>query len=663
MNSHRHAPPVALALAALALALGAAPAAAQIRTDYRGSLSFEEFVEIHGTTDRYELLAQEIKGDCTQCHKRRAETEATVSAGFLYRQKDGGAETLRPYEKLESHPEGAFDVYYRDPAWGRVHAVGEYLGGADHGARVDVRYRNLVTGSATSLGFPHNQEHLALPASTGETPPLFLADDRNPGGDYRKELSEQTVNLRVGPGVYPAHVRVMARRFAVEGDAQLTFLDENCTTNCHNVSQKRKLDHTTAEIEGGADAHAGYGMISYAYNYTQFRDDENDPEHVFGPITGVTPGGISAHNTYPDARAWEHRVRLSTTQTGQVTASAGLHVGRVTNEDTDVARNYYRGDADLGWAPFTWVQGALRFRRVHKADDLGSSDAEALRETAGLPVEYELEENRYSAMVSLRPFSRFTLRGDAIRTERVRTQADGFGLPADSRKTEWKAGAHYRPVRGVALRGSYGILRTDDEQGLPTAPTEARTWQAWASVQPWWFLSFNGSWLDVRAENEDFDRDEERSVAQASLVVTPVAAFSLGGFVARFRNEVKAPVDATAGGVTLRVDSSAPYEAVGTQYGVFADWEPVERLALRTQLALLKATGSFETSSAAFGDLGEYSDFDARQWDLSLDLGYEWASGWGVASRFVRSAYRQDGASPEDDEDVTEGRLILSKRW
>lgn len=665
MKRHRHPAPAALvpAALALALALGAAPAAAQIRTDYRGSLSIEEFVEIHGTTDRYELLAQEIKGDCTQCHKQRAETEATVGAGYLYRRKDGGAQTLRPYEKLDSHPEGYFDLYHRDPGWGRLHATGEYLGGTDHAAQVDVRYKNLVVGSATSQGFPHNEENVALPPSTGEAPPLFFADDRNPGGDYRKEVSEQTVNLRVGPGVYPAHVRVMARRFAVEGDSQLTFLDENCTTNCHNISRKRDLDHTTAEIEGGADAHAGYGMASYSYNFTQFRNDEADPEHVFGPITGVTPGGVSAHNTYPDARAWEHRVRVSTTQTGQVTASAGLHMGRVTNEDVDVARNYYRGDADLGWAPWSWLSAALKFRRTHKADDVGSADAQALRADAGLPMEYELEENRYAAQVSVRPLSRLTLRGDAVRTEQVRTQGDGFGLPTDSRKTEWKTSAQYRPVRGVTLRGSYGILLTDDEQGLPTAPTEARTWQAWASVQPWWFLNFNGSWLDVRAENEDYDRDEERTVAQASLTVTPVAAFSVGGFVARFRNEVKAPVDASAGGVTLRVDHSAPYEAVGTQYGVFADWEPVERLTLRAQFAILRAEGSFETSSADFGDLGAFSEFDARQWDLGLDLGYEWQSGWGLASRFARSAYRQDGAFPEDDEDVIEGRLILSKRW
>ncbi len=661
MSSQRHAVSVALAL--VALALGAGPSAAQLRKEYRGALSTDEFREIHGTTDREELFAKEIKGDCTECHERRSETDVKVGVGGVFRQEDGGGETLRPYEELDSHAVGQFDLYYRNPAWGRVHTTAEYLGGTDHAARVDVRYKNMVHAAVTSQGFPHNEEHLALPGPTGEVPPQYLSEDRDPGADYRKELSEQTVRIAAGPPNYPAHVRAMARRFAVDGDTQQLFLDENCTTNCHNFSQTRDLNHTTAEVEGGADAHLGYGMVSYAYNYTQFRDDENDPEHVFGAIDGVTAGGISAHNTYPDARAWEHRVALSTTQTGQVTASASLNVGRVENEDSDVARDYYRGEADLAWRPLSWVSALVRYRRTHKADDLGDASSAALRDAAGLPVEYGLDEDRYTATLSLRPFSGLTLRGDAVRTELARDDARGFRLPADSRKTEWKASAFYRPLRRVNLRGSYGVLTADDEAGLPTTPTEARRWQVWASVQPWSFLALNGSWLSVDAENEDFDRDEERTVAQANLTVTPAASFSVGGFVSRFRNEVTAPVRATDEGVTLRVDGSAPYEATGTQYGVFADWQPVERLTLRAQVALLEAEGSFETTSASFGDLGAFSEFDARQWDLALDLGYEWESGWGVASRFARSSYEQRGDTPEDDEDVLEGKLVLSKRW
>jgi len=289
-----------------------------------------------------------------------------------------------------------------------------------------------------------------------------------------------------------------------------------------NISQTRDLDQTTTEIEGGADAHLGYGMVSYAYNYTQFRNDENDPEHNYGAaIHGAHPGGISAHNTYPDARAWEHVVRLSTTQTGQVAASANLSVGRVENEDSEVARDYYRGEVDLTWRPRNWVSTLLRYRRTHKQDDVSDTTTAALLEAAGLPAEYRVDEDRYSASVTLRPVSRLTLRGDAIRTEHVRTDAEGYSLPANSRKHEWKASAFYRPMRRVSLRGSYKLLLADDETALDTTPTKARRWQAWAGLQPWWFLALNGSWLAVDAENEDANREDERTVAQANLPLLP----------------------------------------------------------------------------------------------------------------------------------------------
>jgi len=662
MNSHRLVASATIALAALVL--GAAPVGAQQKKEYSGSLAPEEFREIHGTTDRYELLAKEIKGDCTECHKRRAETDITVGAGYLYRREDGGGETLRPYEDLDSHPEAVFDVYYRNPEWGRVHWNGEYLGGAYYSVRGDARYQTMVNATVTSQGFPHNEEHLTLPPPTGETPvPEFNPDDQDPGADYRKDLGEQTVRVAAGLPNYPAHVRVRARRYAVGGETQQIFLDENCTTNCHDVSQTRDLNNTTVEAGGGADAHLGYGMVSYTYDYTQFRDDEDDPEYDFGPIDGVTPGGVMAHNTYPDARLWEQRVRVSTTQTGQIAASAGLHVGRVENQDNDVARDYYRGEADASWTPRSWVSVLVRYRRSHKKDDLPDDTTASLRQAAGLPVEYGVDEDRYAASLSLRPFSRLTLRGDVTRTEQVRDDAEGFGLPSDSRKTEWKASAFYRPVRRVNLRGSYSMLHVDDEAGLPTDPIDSRRWQAWASAQPWSFLSVNASYLDVHAENDDFNRDEDRSVVQTGVTVMPLASVSVGGFYSRFHNEVTTPVTALSEGVTLRVDNSTPYDAVGTQYGLFADWRPTERLTLRGQYSVLRAKGSFETSSATFGDLGAYSDFDARQWDLAVDLGYEWASGWGVNTRFGKSSYAQEGDVDEEDEDILEGKLVLSKRW
>jgi len=661
MNSYRLVAPAMIALASLVL--GAVPAGAQLKKEYRGSLAPEEFREIHGTTDRYELLAKEIKGDCTACHKRRSETDVKVGAGFLYRREDGGGETLRPYDDLDSHPEALFDVYFRNPEWGRVHATGEYLGGTDHTARVDARYQTMVNATVTSQGFPHNQEHLTLPGPSGETPVAqFNPDDQDPGADYRKDLGEQTLRVIAGLPQYPAHVRVRARRWTVGGEAQQIFVDENCTTNCHDISQTRDLDSTTTEVGAGADAHLGYGMVSYAYDYTQFRDDEDDPEHTYGAVDGVSAGGVSAHNTYPDARLWEHRVRVSTTQTGQITASAGLHLGRVENEDSDVARDYYRGEADVTWTPWSWVTALVRYRRTHKEDDVPDAAA-ALRETAGLPAEYGEDEDRYAASLSVRPIDRLTLRGDVVRTERVSDEADGFRLPSDSRKTEWKASAFYRPVRRVNLRASYSALKVDDEAVERTDPTQSRRWQAWASAQPWSFLSVNASYSGVSAENEDFDRDEDRSVLQAGITVMPVASVAVGGFYSRFCNEVTAAVTSVSEGVKLRVDGDTPYEALGTQYGVFADWRPLERLTLRGQWSILRAKGSFETGSATFGDLGAFSDFDARQQDLAVDLGYEWESGWGVTTRFEKSDYAQEGAIEEEDEDVLEGKLILSKRW
>ncbi len=647
----------------LALLLGLPAAATAQSVQYKETLTAEEFIDIHGTTDRYELLAMELKGDCAQCHKKRAEFEGFVTPGYKYRDIDKGGETLRPYDPLDSWPVGAFDVYYRNPNWGRFEAQGEYFGEDYYQTELNTRYLNYVSTTVKSQQFPHNEERELFAPSSGETPvPVYNPDDQDPTADYTKDIGEHSVALRAGPASYPAHLRLKARRYSTGGAMQQQFLDENCTSNCHNVSQKRKLDGVTYEAEGGADAHLGYAAASATFNYTEYLDDKNDPEWDYEGLSGGLGAGVSAHNTFPDVRAYEVHLAANTMSTGKISGSTGFNMGNRKNEDSNIEENYYSGQANFLWRPHRMVGLALKYRRVHMEDDVTSSD-KALRAAGGLPEEYGLTEDRYAAALTFSPWNNVSLKGDVSYSTKDRDENEAFGMPGTTKTTSWKATLSYKPVRRVSLRAAYGMDDIDDPP-YENSPTEASRLDLWASVRLWRALELHGSWMMVDSKNDDTDFENNRSIGQAGLVLTPVSWLMVSGHYSRFDLDVtqsQANIESDPGGIDLGLTDDVPFDATGNHYVFELTVRPVERLSLTGGYAYLDADGKMKTTSSVIGDVGSFSKFDANQEDISLGLQYETEGGWGLRTKAVRSTYEQDNV--DNDEEVRELELLLSKRW
>jgi hypothetical protein len=312
----------------------------------------------------------------------------------------------------------------------------------------------------------------------------------------------------------------------------------------------------------------------------------------------------------------------------------------------------------VNWRPLQWFSVAAKYRRSHRQDDVGA-DVESLRQAASLPEEFARTTDRYSGVLTIQPLQSLVLRGDFTHTEEKRADAEGFGESADTRTNEGRLNVTYRPARRATLRGLYDWLRTIDEPAFRTSPSDSRKLQAWASVQASSWLLLFANWTNVDAENRFLDFQNQQTAYQAGFNVMPaLSPFNVGAFYSYFKTDVTRDRDSIAGDFLL-VTSNLSYAAVGTQYLLQVEWRPVERLTFKTELAYITAEGSMDSRPA---DLGQWTDFKATQKDVSLGGAYEFPSGWGISARLAQSRYEQEDAQGADEK-ITEGQLMLSKRW
>jgi hypothetical protein len=344
-----------------------------------------------------------------------------------------------------------------------------------------------------------------------------------------------------------------------------------------------------------------------------------------------------------------------------LSAWGSFALGQRRNEDVEIDENYYRGMAEALWRPFEWISLAAKYRRSERREEVSDDATSAFRTAAGFPDEFGVIEDRYEGILTLQPLRSLTLQGDFIHKEETRSDADGFGEAVNSRGNRWGVIATYRPYRRITVRGSYNGLRTQDEPAYSTLPTDSQAWRLWATAQPWWFLLLNLNWQSTNADNRFSDFKNDQNTVQLGFTLTPTATVSFGAYYSHFKNDADRPEGDIPAGTFLLVDDGISYQAKGNQYLLQASWRPTERFLSQLQYSWLKADGALNTDSATVGDLGVYSDFEATQQDLSLDMQYEMTNGWGVQGRAAISLYKETDV--DNDEKVTDVRILLSKRW
>ena len=571
---------------------------------------------------------------------------------------DGGGETLLPYRLLDSH--AVAKAHYREPLWDGLLDLSFSWEGEDYYNFTGDYYGLTDTVVVRSQKFVRNLEHVNLPGPANSPSSQYWSEDLDPGDTYHLDNQENYASFKYKWHTYPANVSVAIRQYTTEGEKQQLFLNENCATNCHNISETRKIKTSTDQIFLNGTTHLGVVDVSYNYKNTQFTDDMSDPVYAFGSIPTYA-GTRDVHNAYPDLDSSEHLLSISTNHTGRISGLLGLGVGDRENLDSGVSEKYQQLLGRFLWRPNKTVAVFLDSKQHYQQDDRPPATLESERLADGAPLRYGSVLNRHKLTVNYYPVDILDLKGEFSLTDTQREDNELWGLPDDTSSNEWRLTARIKPSQKVKIKGIFADRNTDNP-AYQSSSTDSRKIQLFGQWVPSPGLCLEADLKDFADENTDSGQVNDRQIVSAAVTYAPPKPFFLAFRVYQFTNDISADITFADIAPSPIVDEDVPYTADGTQYMFQAVWSATKKLQLTGQYSYLQAEGSYDADITGFADVEDYSGLDAIQQESSLDLTYTMNDGWGVSARFAQMSY-EDKESNLEDEDVSEVSASVTRRW
>ena len=451
---------------------------------------------------------------------------------------DDNTQAVLPYSELESFPVLELESFWaRDSSRLRLDSLVNSR--KDYIAEFFYDYTGRFRFSLLDESLVHRLDHqpLVAPAPTAQ----ILTSDEDPTAEYNLQFRQQDVAVRFSPQFLASHVTLRYHRTSKNGDHQLRYLDENCTTQCHIVSRTRPVDQETQEFFAMADAHLGPLEMSIDHLRRVHDNQAEIPTDDFGS------GAAQQHDVLPDNRYGLTTFKIHNSQAGGLVAAASLSAGKRKNESeqSDVApiqaeTDIFKAAGDLSWTPSPLVTFAFRYRIVQLDNEIGAA---YLTPALALPAGIDVTRNTYGATVVLRPTRRVTAKGD-YQHEQIRrdhTRDDSFWVvPRDEAIDRLALDLHYRPFIRSTTRFDLGYLFTrssDPAYAMSNENTHVVKAGARIAPSPHWGLNAN-----LRAEDGEnggvtaplttgqflFDRTSRKGDATVNAWVAPTQRVTVG---------------------------------------------------------------------------------------------------------------------------------------
>jgi hypothetical protein len=369
---------------------------------------------------------------------------------------DGNTQAVLPYSEQKSFPILDLDSFWaRDSSRLRLDSL--VNGRKDYLAEFFYDYTGRLRLSLLDESLIHRLDHQPLPPSSAQVETI----DNDPNADYALQFRQQDVALKYAPQFLASHVTLRYHRTSRDGEEQLRYLDENCTTQCHINSRTRPVAQETQEFFTMADAHLGPLEMSIDHLQRLFDNQAEIPTNDFGS------GLAQQHDVLPDNRYGLTTFKIHNSQAGGLVAAASLSAGKRKNESEqrDVApiqaeTDIFKAAGDLSWTPSPLVTFAFRYRITQIDNQVGAA---YLTPALALPAGIDVTKNIYGATAVLRPTRRVTAKGDYQHEQihRDHTRTDSFWVvPRDEAIDRLALDLHYRPFIKSSTRFDLGYLYT-----------------------------------------------------------------------------------------------------------------------------------------------------------------------------------------------------------
>ncbi|MBI5632443.1 MAG: MtrB/PioB family outer membrane beta-barrel protein [Nitrospirae bacterium] len=588
----------------------------------------------------------------------------------------------------------------------RLHLDAGYNNQKDYEGDLSYAFKDRVLFRWINSTLYHNLDNtppVDLDPATTTTAAVNVFDT---GKQYGRTVGMNSLLLRLKAPDFPAHLYFEGFFVDKDGTQQQKFLGGAASIRSRTVrvSEKRDVDLETRIYTVGVNSHLGPVEIDYAHSEKRLSVGQPDPVYTYlmpasgaPPLPCAAPGCSYSHNGMPELMSSTDTLKIHTTYTGQIAASATLSKTEKDNRENSAQADFLYGAADLTYMPSERITMFLKYR--HKESELESPDLAYITNlTSGAVYSSNVYQpissvsDMYSASVRFRALPNITLKGE-INLENIRRENnEEWNTPDSTEKTNMILSSDMKLFKHLKLKLKFTHKNINDPAHNiePESSDELYASLSWNPIKNLTtFLSYSSRhdsrdhvhYLYADSIGDEHDLlfgarkvDNERVTGVVNYMV--LNNVSITGSYAFGRTTTKQDITyaCNTGGCigtdpagTPYADPMVPFKTIVQTFGLDLTYQPTRSLTLNGGVSHTTAQGRFSPSNLlGQSSIDDFSELKTRETIYSVSGEYLLRKGFGIGLNYRYATFKDAYDNMLDD--VNDGRvhivfLTLSKKW
>jgi predicted porin len=570
----------------------------------------------------------------------------------------------------------------------RLHLDVDIQDQKDYFGDLSYSYKDLILFRGIDRTVWHNLVNIPLIDLNPATPSPGV-DVRDSGVEYGTKTSINNASLRFKMPDFPLHIYLDGSYIDKSGSMQQRFLGgSGYFNNIVRVSEQRDVDWVTKGLLMGINSHLGPIEADFSHGERRFDSSGTQVFQDFYTDAGVRPAGVFEHNLIPDFKSSSNTLKLHTSYTGSIVASATLSNIDTKNDSSGTKADYVIGTADFTWMPMPKLTFYVKYRYKDTDFDNPSSvtisDLSNPFQTFTYPVKAAISSttNTVSGTVRYLPIKGVTLRAEYAFQNVDRENASLWGLPDSTQSNTVTISADTRILKGLNFKAQYTYLQINNPayNTDPNHSNAAKFSLSWVPIpQVNTYVSY--TFAREKRDNVSFveadgtitttpnNRDVKKDMVMGSATFLILKDLSLTGSYAYMHNNTQQDIGYSDLAGVPQIDSSVPNKETAQTFAVDVNYMPKDNITLHAGVSYTLSSGQFYPSSADLlqpVSVGSFSALKERETAYTLSGEYRFKNGFGLELRYKYCHLNDVQNNPYDD--VQNGNanifmVLLSKRW
>jgi hypothetical protein len=601
-----------------------------------------------------ELMEMDLEEEVAVYHFPEIRPQASLSLGYRLVEQSGSEQAFE-YEHLNDSPVfGGMLRVFRYPH--RVYLETDVKNEKDYFGDIRYAFKDKVILRWVNKTLFHNLENITLM----DTDPAQI-NITDPGVSYGIRTGINDVTLRLKPLDFPLHGYFRGFYVDTHGSRQQrSLIDFNVRT-----TEERDIDLKTRTYTGGINSHLG--PVEADYFHTEKRFDAGGDRVLMDTVP---------HNQLSELDGSSDTVKIHTSYTGRLVASATFSLKQRDNKDSGADEDVFTGAGGLTWTPMPELAFFLKYSH-HELDVSNPATA------TFNGIVFNISRDSVSTITDsvsvtgrFKPVSGITFRAEYSFKDIDRTNAGAWNLQRSTQKNALSLTADARVVRTVSVNANYAH-RWINDPSYNTEPDYSDEGGVSVSWTPHPRVNALVSYSLLRQERDDLrfmetpdadHRDLRTDNIMGSGTVLLMKDLSLTASYAYMRYKLEQDIVYQMGGSFL-VDPDVPYTDNVHVYSAGLDYMPEGALHLFAGITHTRGAADFDPASPDLlspASVDSFSELKTRQTTVSLAGEYRFSRGLSCGLDYRYSDFNDVLDNVHNSEEDGDGHIILltvSKRW